>query len=110
MDEIVKDKREEIARICKRFGVKRLDVLGSMKVGYTGRNLRDMDFLVSFHDPDAHRKGGFGSLYFGFMEELGDIFESELDHVFVGLECTPTSPSYNRWIEESRELVYADGA
>ena len=110
MDKIVKDKQEEIARLCKKYGVKRLDVLGPMKVGYTGRDLRDMDFLVSFHDPDAHKRDGFKSPYFGLMGSLGDLFGGELDHVFLGLECTPTSPSYKRWIEEVRELVYADGA
>ena len=110
MDKIVKDKRDEIARLCKKYGVKRLDVLGPMKVGYTGRDLRDMDFLVSFHDPDAHRKGGFGSPYFGLTEALGDLFEGELDHVFLGLESTPRDADYKRRIEEIRELVYADGS
>ncbi len=110
MDKIVLDKRDEIARLCKKYKVKRLDVIGSVRVGYTGRDLRDIDFMVSFHDPDAHRKGGFGSPYFGLMEALGDLFEGELDHVFLGLESTPRDPSYKRLIEEIRELVYADGA
>ena len=110
MEKIVSDKRDEIARLCKKYGVKRLDVLGPMKIGYTGRDLRDMDFLVSFHDPDAHKKDGFKSPYFGLMVALEDIFEGELDHVFLGLECTPRDPDYKRRIEEVRELVYADGA
>ena len=110
MEKIVKDKQEEIARLCKKYKVKRLDVLGPMKIGYTGRDLRDMDFLVSFHDPDAHRKGGFSSPYFGLTEALGDLFEGELDHVFLGLESTPRDPSYKKRIEEIRELIYADGA
>ncbi len=110
MDKIVSDKRDEIARLCKKYKVNRLDVLGPVRVGYTGRDLRDIDFLVSFHDPDAHGKGGFGSPYFRLMVSLEDLFEGELDHVFLGLECTPTDPSYKRRIEEIRELVYADGA
>ena len=110
MEKIVKDKRDEIARLCEKYGVKRLDVLGPMRVGYTGRDLRDMDFLVSFHDPDAHGKDGFKSPYFGLMGALGDLFEDELDHVFLGLESTPRDPDYKRWIEEIREMVYVDGA
>ena len=110
MDKIVLDKRDEIAQLCKKYGVKRLDVLGPMRIGYTGRDLRDMDFLVSFHDPDAHKKDGFKSPYFGLMEALGDLFAGELDHVFLGLESTPRDSSYKKRIEEIRELVYADGA
>ena len=110
MDKIVLDKRDEIARLCKKYKVKRLDVIGSVRVGYTGRDLRDIDFMVSFHDPDAHKKGGFGSPYFGLMVSLEDLFEGELDHVFLGLESTPRDPDYKRRIEEIRELVYADGA
>ncbi len=108
MEKIVKDKQKEIARLCEKYKVKRLDVLGPMRIGYTGRDLRDMDFLVSFHDPDAHKKDGFKSPYFGLMGALGDLFEDELDHVFLGLESTPRDPDYKRRIEEIRELVYAD--
>ena len=110
MEKIVKDKQEEIARLCKKYKVKRLDVLGPMRVGYTGRDLRDMDFLVSFHDPDAHKKDGFKSPYFRLMGALGDLFAGELDHVFLGLESTPRDPDYKRWIDEIREMVYVDRA
>ena len=30
MDKIVSDKKGEIARLCKKYGVKRLDVLGTV--------------------------------------------------------------------------------
>ena len=37
MDKIVLDKREEIARLCKKYKVERLDVIGSVRIGYSGK-------------------------------------------------------------------------
>ena len=101
------DKREEIARLCKKYKVKRLDVLGAVSIGRTGRGTREIDFLVSFNDPDAYR-GGWNSPQFLLMEALEDLFEGELDHVVVGLEGVYKHPSVKPQIEKLRELVYAD--
>ena len=108
MDKIVSDKRDEIARLCRKYGVKRLDVLGPVKVGYTGRDLRDIDFLVDFAVSDPHT-GGFKSLYWDLWTALDNLFESELDHVFLTVANTPQKQSAKRYIEKIREPIYAAG-
>ncbi len=109
MDKIVLDKRDDIVRLCKQFGVKRLDVLGPVRVGYSGRDMRDIDFLVDFEDPDPY-KGGFRSLYWDLTMALADLFEGELDHVFVTTADTPQKSYVERHIERVREPIYANGA
>lgn len=108
MEKIVSDKRDEIARLCKKHKVKRLDVLGPMRVGYTGRDLRDMDFLVDFADSDPY-EGGFNSLYWDLWTALDDLFDGELDNVFLTMAHTPQKPGVARYIEKVREQVYAGG-
>ena len=70
--------------------------------------MRDIDFLVDFADPEPYR-GGFRSLYWDLSTALGDLFEGELDHVFLTTADTPQIPSAERYIERARELVYANG-
>ena len=106
MDKIVLDKRDEIARLCKKYKVKRLDVLGPMRVGYTGRDLRDIGFWVDFIDPDPYGDG-LRSLYWDLWEALSDLFEGELDNVFLTTADTPQKPVVERYMEKVREPVYA---
>ena len=108
MEKIVSDKRDEIARLCKKYGVKRLDVIGGVTVGLSGRGSRDLDFLASFHDPDAPIRGGWNSAQFKLAVDLEDLFEGELDRVVVGIEGEYKHPSVKPWIEKIREAVYVD--
>ncbi len=50
-------RREEIAALCQRFHVKRLDVFGSAARGVDFTDSSDFDFLVEFepdHDTSFH--------------------------------------------------------
>lgn len=44
--------REELARLCRRFGVRRLDVFGSAARGTDFDAASDVDFLVEFAAQD----------------------------------------------------------
>ena len=106
MEKIVSDKQDEIARICKKYKVKKLDVIGPVRVGYSGRDLRDLDFLVDFVDSDPYGDG-LRSLYWDLWEALSDLFEGELDNVFLTTADTPQKPVVERYMEKVREPVYA---
>ena len=108
MDKIVSDKRDEIAQVCEKYKVKRLDVLGPVRVGWIGKDTKHVDFLVDFADPDPHI-GGFKSLYWNLSTALGDLFEGELDHVFLTTANTPQKPGVEMYIKKVRESVYANG-
>ncbi len=108
MDKIVSDKRDDIARLCKKYGVKRLDIIGGVSVGLSGRGSRNLDFLASFHDPDAPTREGWNSPQFKLAVDMEDLFQGELDRVVVGIEGEYKHPSVKPWIEKNREVVYAD--
>ena len=65
--EIVERKLPAIAELCRRFGVRRLDLFGSAVTGRFDLARSDLDFLVEFETPPA---GGFRGPYFGLLAAL----------------------------------------
>jgi predicted nucleotidyltransferase len=80
---IVEDKRAEIAKLCERHGVERLDLFGS--AGGTGDGFdpetSDLDFVVSFERRDPQDLFG---RYFGLEEDLEALFGRNVDLVMEG--------------------------
>ncbi len=69
---------EEIKRIaapaCREFGVKRLDIFGSLARG-EGTAESDVDLLVEFEEPEMHPSKRF----FGLLHHLEDALGREVD-------------------------------
>ena len=53
--------RTDVAALCRRHGVRRLDLFGSAAAGRDRPGESDLDFLVEF---DAHPPGGYADAYF----------------------------------------------
>lgn len=106
VDFIGKDKRmtlEEIKKIavpaCREFGVKRLDVFGSLARGEGGSG-SDVDLLVEFEDP--HLKSS--KRFFGLLHHLEDALRCEVDLLTVhGLK----NPYFRRRVLRERVTIYA---
>ena len=49
---IVEDRRPEVADLCERYGVKRLDLFGSAAGDGFDPEASDLDFVVSFERRD----------------------------------------------------------
>lgn len=98
---IVEDRRTEIAALCKKYGVKRLDLFGSAAGEGFDPEASDLDFVVSFEEQDPpnlfHR-------YFGLTEDLQDLFGHDVDLVMEG--ALKKSPRFARNVEDSRVLLY----
>ena len=102
MHAAIAEKRDEIARVCRRYGVLRLDVFGSAARGTDfDPESSDADFLVKFS-----RDSGLGPLeqFFGFAEELHRILGRSVDLVESG---AATNPYLCASINRSREVVFA---
>ena len=102
MHEIIADKREDLAELCQRYDVTRLEVFGSAARGTDFDPLTsDADFLVEFRliDEKAPLRQ-----YFGFAEELEKILERPVDLIESG---AIENPYLRASIDRSRELVYA---
>ena len=102
MHHSIESRRIEIAQLCRRFGVQRLDVFGSAARGDDfDPAYSDADFLVSFA-PEA-RAHAFAS-YFDFKEALEALLGCPVDLVMAdGVE----NPYLRVCIEGSREPLFA---
>lgn len=72
------DRLAEVTELCRRFGVKRLDVFGSAARADFDEVVSDLDFLVEFV-PNAKRNA-FDN-YFGLREGLIELFGRPIDLV-----------------------------
>jgi uncharacterized protein len=71
--DIVERNLTAIAELCRRFGVRRLDLFGSAATGRFDPGSSDLDFLVEF-EPAAQ-----GKSYFRLLEEFEKLFGRNVD-------------------------------
>jgi uncharacterized protein len=98
---LVEQHREEIADLCRRHGVSRLELIGSAARGDFDNDRRDLDFLVEFVD-----RGWEGSAkkYFGLLFGLEDLFHRRIDLVDrVAVE----NPLFLQVAERHKDTLYA---
>ena len=102
MHAAIAEKQKELAELCRRYGVARLEVFGSAARGADFDPLiSDADFLVEF-SPDS----GLAPFdqYFDLAEALRHALGRPVDLVESG---TVHNPYLRAAIDRSRELVYA---
>ena len=75
--EILKDKRDQIARLAARYGVERMRIFGSLARGQATPE-SDIDFLVAF------RRGKTLLDLIGFKQDLENLLEHKVDVVSEG--------------------------
>jgi len=98
--EIVERNLPALAELCRRFGVRRLDIFGSAATGHFDPARSDLDFLVEFETPPA---GGFRGPYFGLLEALETLFGRKVDLLTIpGLK----NPYLRRQILSERRMLF----
>lgn len=97
----IDDKRETIAALCRKYGVIRLDVFGSvLREDYEpGRS--DVDLLVEFQSRDPY---SLADAYFDMLDDLRDLLGEAVDLVMVG---AIKNPYILADIELSKQSLYA---
>jgi len=98
----IEQRRTEIAMICRRYDVRRLEVFGSAARGADFDPLKsDADFLVDFKsEKDLHPLTQF----FGLASDLEILLGRKIDLVESG---TINNPFILASIDRAREIVYA---
>jgi predicted nucleotidyltransferase len=90
-------KSNELAELCRRFGVKRLEIFGSAATDQFDPDRSDLDCLAEFEEITFRG-------YFGFIEALEALFGRHVDLL------TPRS-IHNRYllasVNRTRTLIYA---
>lgn len=72
----VQHKQDELADLCRKYGVRRLDLFGSAATEFEfDADHSDLDFLVEF-EPSASM--GPADQYFGLWEDLQSLFSREI--------------------------------
>lgn len=101
MIELITQRRNELAELCRRFHVARLEVFGSAAAGDFDSENSDLDFLVEFGDlPDGERF----DTYFDLLDALEELFDRRIDLVEAD---ALSNPYFIRRVNESRRPVYA---
>ena len=101
MDSSVAQRRHEIADICRRYHVRRLELFGSAVADRFDPSRSDLDFLVEF-EPLA--EGQHADAYFGLLEALESLFSRHVDLVMIR---AIRNPYFLEAIEPTRTLLYA---
>lgn len=94
----IEARRVDIADICARLGVRRLELFGS---GVTRGAPRDLDFLVDLGDRPPSE---YAAAYFDLREALEKLFSRPVDLV------TPpglANPYFRQRVEQEKTLLYA---
>ena len=101
MLQLIEMRRRDIAELCRRFHVNRLEVFGSAARGSDFDPARsDVDLLVTYKSGTSRPTL---DEYFEFREQLEALFGRSVDLVMAG---AVRNPYVRADIERSRELVY----
>lgn len=101
MHELVKAKQYEIAELCHRLGVRRLDLFGSATGPSFDVESSDVDVLVEFETgPDFDHFGSF----FALKEGLERILGRPVD---VVTSTSIRNPYFRQQVMATRETLYA---
>lgn len=94
-------RKAEIAQLCHRYGVRRLELFGSAAAGTGRTGESDLDFLVEF---DTLPAGAYADAFFGLLESLEQLFGRPVDLV---VSSAIKNPYFRQAIEPTRVLLYA---
>ncbi|MDQ3656321.1 MAG: nucleotidyltransferase domain-containing protein [Chloroflexota bacterium] len=96
---LVEEKKDDIAALCRRFSIQRLDLFGSAATGDFDPATSDLDFVVDLGDYDdiVHRR------YLDLIAGLEDLLGYAV-HMTTSMSIK--NPYFREAFEEQRELVY----
>ena len=101
MLDLVQSRRAQVAELCRRLHVRRLDAFGSSVNGNFDPASSDLDFLVEF---ESLSPAQYADAYFALKEGLEAVFGRPVDLI------TPSAvenPYFRASFEASREQIYA---
>jgi hypothetical protein len=97
--ELIEAKKAEVAMLCRKYGVRRLDAFGSVTTDAFDPATSDLDFIADFAD----RSPGYADRYLDFAESLEALFGRPVD---LMTEDMIKSPIFREEVESHRTPVY----
>lgn len=90
---------ETVTKLCRKYGVQRLELFGSTGTDEFDEETSDIDFVVEFAD----RSPGYADRYLDFAEELEELLGRDVDLV---TERSIQNPFFRRSVDSSRQVIY----
>lgn len=100
---LIEEHRSDLAEVCQRYDVQRLEVFGSATTSRFIPSSSDLDFIVSFANPAS----GCADRYLALAEALEAMFSRPVDLL---TERSIRNPVFRQAVNESRQLVYEQGS
>jgi uncharacterized protein len=99
---LVESNRARLQDLCRRYGVRRLELFGSAATNAFDPVRSDLDFLVEFFP--EQELGPWLRHYFEFQAELARLFGRPVDLV---LSAAVRSRYFQREMDRTRTVLYA---
>jgi len=106
MNPLIKAKENELAALCRKYRVQRLELFGSAASQAFDPLKSDLDFLVVFERPDESAPGHYADRYFGLLESLEALFSRPVDLVEL---AAVRNPYFLQSIQSSRSVLWIHG-
>lgn len=97
----IEQHREQLAAVCRRHGVKRLELFGSAARGDFRPGDSDLDFFVEFL---AYDSPTLADQWFGLQEDLEELFGCKADLTSLR---TATNPYFLEVANRHKVTLYA---
>jgi len=101
MIDLIKQHREQIAALCRRYGIRRLELFGSAASGAFDAGRSDIDFFYEF---DLTNPEGLADRFFEFQRELQNLLGANVDLVSAP---DATNPYFLQVANQNRLTLYA---
>ncbi|MFN0073281.1 MAG: nucleotidyltransferase family protein [Chloroflexota bacterium] len=101
MHSSIASKRQEIAVLCHRYHVRRLELFGSATGERFDPGRSDMDFAVEFESLDRE---SLSNAYFGLLDELEALLGVQVDLV---TSRSIRNPFFKKRLDQTKIPLYA---
>lgn len=98
---LIAEKRDEIVALCRRYGIRKLEVFGSAATGAFDPATSDVDLLVDLGEYDAF----VADRYLDLASDLEALFNRRVDLI---TEVSIRNPYLRASIDSQRETVFEE--
>jgi predicted nucleotidyltransferase len=99
MIDLVRHNREALVSLCRRYGVRTLDLFGSAAQGTFDPATSDLDFVIDFQDYGS----GIARRFHDFATDVEALFGRSVDLVF---DSGMKNPYFRAMVNATREPLY----
>jgi predicted nucleotidyltransferase len=101
MTTLIEQNQRAIADLCRRFGVRKLELFGSAATGAFDPARSDLDFIVEF--PPEYDFGPWLSRLSQFQRSLAQLFGGHVDLI---MPSALRNPWFRREADKARVILY----